>query len=137
MGLFDRLANKDEALSPRAAMLLAAITMVAADGSIDDEELHVIRRLDRANDGSWDQAVRAWKVGTFDSCIDLATEALDERQRLVTLANLVDIAMADGLLARQEKELLEVYVDRFDLDPDSVSTLVDVIAVKNDESAFA
>ena len=137
MGLFDALSGRKEiSLTPKAGMLLAAITMTAADGSIDDEEIDIIRRLDRRDDGSWDQAVKAWKQKSFEECVSIATEALDSRQRLVTLANLVDIAMADGFLAGREKDLLEEYVRLFDINDDQVQSIVSVIGIKNDESAF-
>ena len=47
MGLFDNLRGQQEiALTPRSAMLLACISMVAADGAIDDDEISVIQRID-------------------------------------------------------------------------------------------
>lgn len=137
MGLFDKLAGRSEIdLSPRAALLLAAITMVAADGEIDEDEIAIVRRLDKVNDGSWDQALKAWKVYSFDECISRASNALNAEQRLVTIANLVDIAMADGLLAGQEKDLLEAYLGAFELKDSDVEAIVDVISIKNNDTVF-
>ncbi len=58
-------------------------------------------------------------------------------QRLATMANLVDIAMADGALAGAERELLEAYVTAFGIAESEVEKMVAVIAVKNDRSVFA
>lgn len=47
MGLFDSLlGTPTQELTPQSGLLLAAITMVAIDGDIDDDELAIIRHLD-------------------------------------------------------------------------------------------
>lgn len=139
MGLFDKLKrDQDLTLSPQAGLLLAAISMIAIDGDVDDDELAIVRRLDgsgRTDD--WDTAVRAWKIKSLDECIALAAGSMNAEQRLIAIANLIDIAMADGVLAGGEMELLEVYVNAFGVDESRVSQIVDVIAVKNNKSAFA
>lgn len=139
MGLFDSLKGQREVvLSPRAAMLLACISMVAADGVIDDEEMDIIQRIDgKQVTPDWNQAVQAWKRlrGPRD-CVDLVVPRLDEVQKMFTMANLVDIAMADGVLAGSEQALLEEYVGAFGLDEEFVMKVVEVIGVKNDRGPF-
>lgn len=40
MGLFDKLSGSSKVqLNPKSALALAAMTVIAADGSIDDEEM--------------------------------------------------------------------------------------------------
>lgn len=138
MGIFDRLTGQKEiALTPQGGLLLAAITMVAIDGDVDDDELAVIRRLDGSGQTvAWDSAVKTYKMKTLAECIGLAANAMNEEQRMVAMANLVDIAMADGMLVGDEKELLEAYVAAFGVDEDDVTRIVDVIAVKNNKTAF-
>lgn len=139
MGLFDKLRGGENiSLSPRAGLLLSAITMVAIDGDVDDDEMAIIRRLDgsgRTDD--WDAAVKAWKTHSAEECIPLAAGALDNAQRLVAMANLVDIAMADGVLAGVEQQLLEEYVTAFGVDTGQVKAIVDIIAIKNNKSIFS
>lgn len=139
MGLFDRLiSNKPIHLTPQAGLLLSAITMVAIDGEVDDDELAIIRRLDgSANTEAWEAAVKTWKTTrSVDERVSLATAAMNQKQRLVAIANLIDIAMADGVLAGAEERLLEAFVDAFDIDESIVETIVKVIAIKNDRSDF-
>lgn len=138
MGMFDKLVGKkEETLTPQAGLLLSAITMVSADGDVDDDELAVIRRLDgSANTDAWEIAVRVWKAKSVQECVALATSAMDSQQRLVAIANLIDIAMADGGLAGAERELLEAYVTAFGVGQADVQKVVDVIAIKNNKSIF-
>lgn len=139
MGFFDKLRGGSTSdLSPRAAMLLACISMVGADGDIDDDEIAIINRIDgKQVTPAWDQAVRVWKqVGNPRDCVALTTPHLDEPQRRFTLANLVDIAMADGVLGGAEKSLLQAYLDAFGLDEAFVNGVAEFVSVKNDRSAF-
>ena len=139
MGLFDRLGGEREiALSPQAGLLLAAITMIGADGDIDDDEMAIVRRLDgSASTAAWEAAVKTYKMKSVNECIELATQSMDTEQRKVAMANLVDIAMADGTLIGAEKRLLETFVDAFGIDEGIVSDIVKVIAVKNNKAVFA
>lgn len=138
MGLFNKLKSETElVLTPQAALLLSAITMVAIDGDVDDNELAIIRRLDGSeNTNDWEIALRAWKSKSIEECINFASGALNSKQRLATITNLIDIAMADGVLVGEEKKLLESYVGMFAISEQEVSKIVDVISVKNDKSIF-
>lgn len=139
MSFFDKLRGVSASdLSPRAAMLLACISMVGADGDIDDDEIAIINRIDgKQVTPAWDQAVRVWKqIGNPRDCVALTAPKLDEAQRRFTLANLVDIAMADGVLGGAEQQLLEGYLDAFGLDEAFVNAVAEAVSVKNDRSPF-
>lgn len=138
MGLFDRLTGGvQKPLTARAGLLLAAITMVSADGDVDDDELAVIRRLDgpRSTE-AWEAAVKTWKARSPKECVELAAAAMSPEQRRCALANLIDIAMADGVLAGAERQLLESYVAAFGVDATTVEAIVDIVALKNNKSIF-
>lgn len=139
MSFFDKLRGASaNDLSPRAAMLLACISMVGADGDIDDDEIAIINRIDgKQVTPAWDQAVRAWRgIGNPMDCIAMTASRLDDAQRRFTLANLVDIAMADGVLGGAEQQLLQGYLEAFGLDDAFVDAVADVVSVKNDRSPF-
>lgn len=140
MGLFDKLrGNVETQLSPRAAMLLACISMVGADGHIDDDEIAIIYRIDGdQRTAAWDQALRVWdQIRKPADCVDLVAPSLDTEQRRFTLANLVDIAMADGFLEGQEKILLEMYLATFELEESFVESVGKVIGTKNNRNMFS
>ena len=139
MGLLDGLRGERQiALTPRAAMLLACISMVAADGDLDDDEMAIIRRIDgEKSTPDWDKAKEAWKrVSGVNECVDLTSPHLNEEQRRFTIANLIDIAMADGGLAGAEEFLLERYIESFELDEAFIKGVVYVVSVKNDQEPF-
>jgi uncharacterized tellurite resistance protein B-like protein len=140
MGLFDKLrGNAEINLSPRGAMLLACISMVGADGHIDEDEAAITYRIDgEQHTRAWYQALDAWRrVSTAADCVELVAARLDTEQRRFTLANLVDIAMADGFLEGTEKALLEICVEAFGTDPLFVDAVCEVIGTKNNRSLFA
>lgn len=138
MGLFDRLKQEPPAaMSPKAAMLLAAVTVIAADGEVDDAEIAILDRLARGDGSALDVAIKFWKANDTDACIAMSASRLTMPQRIATLANLVDIAMADGNLAGAERVLLEAYVEAFAVHESVVKQVVEVIGVKNDDRVFA
>jgi uncharacterized membrane protein YebE (DUF533 family) len=133
MGLFDRLGGSREVtLSSKSAILLACVTMVAADGDVDDDELAVIRRIDgTGSTAAWEAAVKVWKQHSASECADYACKFVEPTHVEALLANLTDIAMADGQLAGAEKRLLETYVSKLGVNDNVVSSIVDVIGLKN------
>jgi len=112
--------------------------MAGADGHVDDDELAIVMRIDgRGTNADWDKAVNVWQqVSDPRECVELVAPCLDVSQRRFTLANLVDIAMADGLLGGQEKQLLEGYLHAFELEDSFMDAVAEVIAAKNDRSPF-
>lgn len=139
MGLFSKLGAGDKIeLTSQGGLLLAAISVMAIDGDVDDNELAIIRRLDGSEATSdWDSAVKAWKTKSVEECIELASSSMNAEQQLVAIANLIDIAMADGSLGDGERAVLEAYSEKFDVSESSIEAIVDVISIKNDRSVFA
>ncbi len=134
MGLFDKLGGGGEIkLSSQGALLLSALTMIGIDGDIDDDEVAIIQRMDRGNRTSddWDSAIKAWRKKSISECVDIVTNTLDKQQQITVMANLVDIAMADGILDGDEKILLEQYIEKFDVDTAVVESIVEVVSIKN------
>jgi uncharacterized tellurite resistance protein B-like protein len=99
MGIFDKLTGKTATLTPKSALGLSAITVIAADGVIDEAELNDLAKIVRGDRKSIDVAMEVMRANKFPGVIDLVAATLDEKQRLATLAILCDPAMADGVLA--------------------------------------
>ena len=49
MGIFDRLSGKPAELNPKSALVLSAITIIAADGVIDEAELNDLAKIVRGD----------------------------------------------------------------------------------------
>ena len=65
MGLFDRLANNNRVeLTPKSAIALAALTVIGADGSVDDGEMDGLKRIVRGDDRAF-QACKNQEIQEF------------------------------------------------------------------------
>jgi uncharacterized tellurite resistance protein B-like protein len=111
--------------------------MTAIDGDLNENEVAIINRLDGfTTTEDWDAALEAWEKLGVDECIHAITHALDAKQQRVTMANMIDIAMADGFLDEAENILLRAYSRSFDVSEEDIERMVDVITIKNDKSRF-
>ncbi|GAA6138104.1 hypothetical protein NBRC116583_18510 [Arenicella sp. 4NH20-0111] len=127
----------EQLLTPRAAVLLAAITVSAVDGELDSNEVAIINRLDGfTTSADWDFAIGVWNDTPMEDCVALVAKSLNERQQRICFANLVDIAMADGSLHESENVLLRAYTSAFSVTDGEVERIVDVITLKNDKTGF-
>jgi len=136
MGIFDKLTGKPATLTSKSALVVSAITVIAADGAIDEAELNDLAKIVRGDRKSIDTAMQVMKENPFPGVIDLVAKALDEKQKLSTLAILCDIAMSDGVLAGEEKKILQMYMDKFGVSEAKLAPIIDAISVKNNFSIF-
>jgi len=135
MGLFDKLLGKEAKLTPKSAFVLSAMTLIAADGQIDEEEILSLRRLVKGDMDSIKTAQKIWQgTPNLKELLPLIAAALNAKQREVVIANLIDLAMADGTLAPAEKELLDLYLQTFQISEEKVKPVIDVVALKNNTS---
>ena len=137
MGIFDKLTGKPATLTPKSALVLSAITVIAADGAVDEAELNDLSKIVRGDRKSIDTAMQVMKENPFPGVIDLVVKALDEKQKLATLAILCDIAMSDGVLAGEEKKILQMYMDKFGISEAKLAPIIEAISIKNNFSIFS
>ena len=132
MGLFDSLSRKEIEITPQGALLLSAITMVAIDGDIDDDEVAIITRMNKGdNPYDFDNALKFWKKNSYTDCVKKVAEVVNREEQKTVMANLIDIAMADGSFDGDEEKLAEEYIVAFDMDIEFVRQVVDMISIKN------
>jgi uncharacterized tellurite resistance protein B-like protein len=137
MGIFDKLTGKPATLTPKSALVLSAITVIAADGAIDEAELNDLAKIVRGDRNAVDTAVQVMKANPFPGVMDLVANVLDEKQKLATLAILCDIAMSDGVLAGEEKKILQMYMDKFGVTEAKLAPIIEAISIKNNVSIFS
>ena len=136
MGIFDKLTGKPATLTPKSALVLSAITVIAADGVIDEAEINDLAKIVRGDKKSIQTAMDVLKANGFPAVMDMIAGVLDEKQKIATLAVLCDIAMADGILAGEEKKILEMYMEKFKVSEATLKPIIEAIAIKNDFSIF-
>jgi len=137
MGIFDKLSGKSAALTPKSALVVSAITVIAADGVIDEAEINDLAKIVRGDRKTVDTAMQVMKANPFPGVIDLVASTLDDKQKLATLTILCDLAMSDGVLAGEEKKILQMYMDKFGIPESKLAPVIDMIALKNDFSIFS
>ena len=137
IGIFDKLTGKTAMLNPKSALVLSAITVIAADGVIDQAEMNDLAKICRGDQKSIDTAMQVLKANKFPGVIDMIAAVLDEKQKIATLAILCDLAMSDGVLAGEEKAILQMYMDKFGVPESKMTPIIEAIAIKNDDSIFA
>lgn len=139
MGLFDKLTgSRNVTLTPKSALVLSALTVVAADGVIEEAEMLDLQKIVRGDKKAVDVALQAIRAKPqLPEIVDMVANVLNEKQRLATLAILFDLAMADGVLASEEQKVLQMYVDKFGVPEATLKPIIDTVAVKNDFSVFA
>ncbi len=136
LGIFDKLTGKPAVLTPKSALVVSAITVIAADGAIDEAELNDLAKIVRGDKKSVDTAMQVMKENPFPGVIDMVAKVLDEKQKIATLAILCDIAMSDGVLAGEEKKILQMYMDKFGVTEAKLAPIIEAISIKNNFSIF-
>jgi uncharacterized tellurite resistance protein B-like protein len=56
---------------------------------------------------------------------------------MAAMAILLDLAMADGILAGNEQKILQQYMEKFGISEAAIKPVIDAIALKNDFSVFS
>ena len=130
-GDFDIAANT-ATLTPPLALVVSLIYMMAADGSMAEEE---VGRLNAAVGGSsallkaglrYVSKVRAPQV------LALAAPLLDERQRLCILLNACDTMMSDHKVVKVESDLFRRMLTSFEVSEKEFERYLNIIFLKND-----
>lgn len=138
MGIFDKLTgSKSATLTPKSALVAAAITVIAADGVIDEQELFDLQKIVRGDRNAVETAIKFIQGTQVPETIGKVAGVLNEQQRLTTMAILLDLAMADGILAGNEQKILQAYMQAFGISEQALKPFIDAIALKNDFSVFA
>jgi uncharacterized tellurite resistance protein B-like protein len=137
MGIFDKLTGKPATLTPKSALVVSAITVIAADGAIDEAELNDLAKIVRGDKKTVDTAMQVMKENPFPGVIELVAKVLDEKQKLATLAILCDLAMSDGVLAGEEKKILQMYMDKFGVTEAKLAPIIEAISIKNNFTIFS
>lgn len=138
MGIFDKLrGSKSIQLTPKSALVAAALTGIAADGVLDEAELGDLSKIARGDKNAVNDAVQVLQSSSISETMDLIVNCLNEKQRMAAMAILLDLAMADGILAGNEQKILQQYMEKFGISETAIKPVIDAIALKNDFSVFS
>ena len=149
MGFLDKLKNKPQlptALPPHMAFLVCVFWIAGIDQNIPDEEKTALERVQGKLPGSGpddiQEVVRLFQTWgeanvDMDAVRNLCKNSLNMDQRLFAIANMIEIAMADGTIQDEEQKAIEDFVTAFEVDSNAVEKIVEVMGIKNNFNAFA
>jgi uncharacterized tellurite resistance protein B-like protein len=130
-GDFDVAANT-ATLTPPLALVVSLIYMMAADGSMAEEE---VGRLNAAVGGSpalLKAGLRYVSKVRAPQFLALAAPMLDERQRLCILLNACDTMMSDHKVVKVESDLFRRMLTSFEVSEKEFERYLNIIFLKND-----
>jgi uncharacterized tellurite resistance protein B-like protein len=132
----DEPGSRKISVSPKTALYIAALSVIAADGSIVNAETGDMGKIVRGDKENFDIACKILANSSYEDCVNLVACALTEQQQVALIAILLDLAMADGILANTEERLISSYVVKFGIPFSVFKDLCHYISLKNNISLF-
>ena len=145
MGLFDKVFNnapKAEPLNAQEAFAGIALAMAGADGSIAESEwegiVNYIRRLrlydnysGPAFDKMFDKVFRILRNEGPAALVSASVNSIPEDLKLTAFACAVDIALADGVVEDEEKDVINQLAQALDIPEQIAVQIIEVLIIKN------
>ncbi|MBD5198324.1 MAG: tellurite resistance TerB family protein, partial [Bacteroidales bacterium] len=141
MGLFDKIFQQvpeEDKLTKQEAFAGIALAMAGADGSIAQSEwdgiVNYIRRLrlydnfsGPAFDKMFDKLFRILKNQGASSLVSSSIKGLPEDLKLTAFACAVDIALADGVLEDEEKDIINQRAETLEIPEQTAVSIIEVL----------
>lgn len=145
MGLFDKIfqaAPEETKLTQQEAFAGIAIAMAGSDGSIASSEwdgiVNYIRRLriydnfsGPAFDKLFDKLFKILKKDGPSALVKASSDGLSDELKLTAFACAVDIALADGVLEDEEKNIINQLAEALQIPEQTAISIIEVMIIKN------
>ena len=145
MGLFDKIFKavpEEDKLSKQESFAGIALAMAGADGSIAQSEwdgicayLRRLRLYDNfsgpAFDKMFDKLLRILKNQGASALVACSVEGLPEDMKFTAFACAVDIALADGVVEDEEKEIINQLAESLQIPEATAVSIIEVLIIKN------
>ncbi len=145
MGLFDKIFQttpEETKLTQQEAFAGIALAMAGADGSIAESEwegiVNYIRRLriydnfsGPAFDKLFDKLFKILKKDGPGALANASAAELSDDLKLTAFACAVDIALADGVLEEEEKEIINQLAVALGVPEKTAISIIEVMIIKN------
>lgn len=139
MGLFDVFKSEKAALSPKKALTVSMLYIMAADGELDPEELGLLFSVAGINSrNELDEAVKYVRSTKWNEFLDQVKNGnvLNEEQKLYILCNMLDSSLSDGTAEPEEQQLILKFMESFAISEAQFKAYFDVISFKNNRKLF-
>lgn len=146
MGLFDKVfksaATAEEQLTQQESFAAVALAIAGADGNVSEAEwdgiVNYIRRLSIYDNFSgpafsklFDKLFTKLKKDGPASLVDAAKDGLGEELKMTAFACAVDIALADGVLEDEEKDIINQLAEALNVPEATAVSIIEVMIIKN------
>ncbi len=110
--------------------------MIHADGNADTHELAILWHLIDDHTATH-QGMNFLAARGIEALLKRVTGELNPAQKLCLIANLIKVAMIDGVLRSSEQRLLARFKQAADISDQDYQAIYDVLMLKNNLSVFA
>ncbi|MBU8901836.1 MAG: hypothetical protein KOO69_03770 [Victivallales bacterium] len=115
-------------ISPLLGLAILLMFIATTDDDIADEEQEFITKFCN-DDGLYNKAYEYYQNNTFEQT--LGSLVLNEQQKMCYLANIIELAMVDGVFDSREQKMIKCFAQAADLTEDQIRTITDVLLIKN------
>jgi len=136
MGLFDIFKSEPPKLSPKLALAVGLLFMMASDGEIESEEIGQLQSVVGGDQDLIHTAVKYLRSVDYPTFLTDANGLLNPQQKLCVLINMADSLLSDGRAEASEQKTFIQALTAFGMTEDSFRSYFDTIALKNNRSIF-
>lgn len=136
MGLFDVFKTEPPKLTPRLALAVGLLFMMAADGEIEPEEIGQLQSVVGGDQELIHTAVKFMRSIRYDKFLVEANALLNPQQKLCVLINMADSLLSDGSAAAAEQQTFILALNAFGMTEESFKPYFETIALKNNRAIF-
>jgi uncharacterized tellurite resistance protein B-like protein len=125
-------------LTPRLALAVSSVYMIASDGVLAQEEIGSLIAIFGGDKKIIENAVKYIQQNSnIEVNISKMASILNNEQKEIVIFNLLDILLSDGEASEQEKQLFFGYVELFKYDQAKIEQIYEVFAIKNSISKLS
>ena len=124
-----------ESITPSVAFLALLIHAATIDGELDDTEENYIEALCHHDQGALKSALAFYKSHSLEDLLH-AISGFDQKQKLCTICNLIEVVMSDGVIHSSEQILVKQVASALSLPSKTVESIHDILLAKNQTSVL-
>lgn len=136
MGLFDVFKSEPPKLSPRLALAVGLLYMMASDGEIEEEEIGQLQSVVGGDQDLINSAVKYLRSVKYEQFLADAAALLNENQKLCLLINMADSLLSDGRAEQSEQQAFGKALNQFGMTEEGFKSHFETLAIKNNRSVF-
>ena len=117
-------------ISPFIALLSALMYLAAADNNVTDEEHAYITKLANEDETLLNIAHDFYHKIHIETLLDMMSQ-YDEDQKFCIMANMLELAMCDGVIHSNELKLLRQFAKHMNISDEEYETVKQILLIKN------